>query len=139
MASSIRFSGVSKSDGAELFRIEPEWWVQSELGRHVSFKWISSDDTGSYSDSDADISIDEARILHDQFRPRLKKLIAYNTKCLKSYEKDAGPDAALLAEEYAEYVSELQSHLTALDSAVGRDAEKFSHFHICIFEWDSGL
>ncbi len=88
MASSVRFSGVSKSDGSELFCIEPEWWVISELGRNVSLKWITSDDTGSYSDSDADITIDKARILHDQFRPALKKLIAYNSECLKSYEKD---------------------------------------------------
>ena len=139
MASSIRFSGVSKSDGSELFCIEPEWWVGSELGLNVSFKWSTSDDTGSYSDSDADISIDEARILHNQFRPKLKKLIAYNTKCLKSYMKDTGPYAAQLTEEYAEYVAELQSHLMALDSVVGSDSEKYSHFHVRICEWESGL
>lgn len=139
MASSIMFSGISKSDGTELFRIEPDWWVPSEIGRNVRLKWIRTNDAGSYSDSNANVSIDEARTLHEQFRPRLEGLIEYNTECLDDCRKDTDPGGALLAEEYAEYVSGLKSHLTTLDLAVGRDAEKYSCFQICVFEWDSGL
>ena len=140
MAFSISFSGISKKDGLELFVIEPAWWEISKLEQKVKYLWIESND-GSYSDRDADISIDEARILHKQFKSRLVKDIAYNTECIESERKQKGTRAfsAARLKDYVKHVSKLQSYLTTLDSAVGESAENFSHFHVRVFEWDSGL
>ena len=83
MAFSVRIEGID-AHGSRAFSIEPHWWKIPELGKNVKFNWIRSNDTGSYLDNDADISIDEARILHEQFKPELEKLIAFNIECLES-------------------------------------------------------
>jgi len=136
MAYSLRFTGIG-TDGKELFCIEPSWWTLSELGKHVKLNWITTNETGSYTDKDADISAQEARILHERFRPKLLKLIAYNKSCIKSYKTYAGDHTAVVA-DYIEYVAALMGSIHTLDAAVGSDVDKFSHFHLCIFEWDSG-
>lgn len=69
------------------------------------------------------------------------KDIAYNTECIESARKQKGTRAFSSArlKDYLKHVSKLQSYLTTLDSAVGEGTENFSHFHVRIFEWDSGL
>jgi hypothetical protein len=138
MAYSIRIHGLGR-DGTELLQMEPHWWEISKLSENVQFKWIESNDTGSYSDDDADISIDEARILHEQFRPELLATIAYNLECVESSKMRTDEHAASVLKQYLDYVERLQSALNALDFAVGEGAGDFSHFHICVFEWDSGF
>lgn len=117
MARSIRLTGISKDDGSELLDIEPRWWAIEELDKSVKFRWIESNDTGSYSDLDSDISVDEARTLHEQFKSRAIQ----------------GMFSSLDAQEF------IKTDVHAIDSAVGKDSARFSHFHLCIFEWESGL
>ncbi len=136
MAFSLRFTGIG-TNGKERFRIEPSWWTISGLGKHIKLNWITTNETGSYTDKDADISAQEARILHEQFRPKLLELIAYNKSCIKSYKTDAGDYTADVA-DYKAYVAALKRSLRTIDAAVGADVGKFSHFHLCVFEWDSG-
>ena len=137
MAYSIRLEGMG-ADGSTVFSIGPYWWKISDLGKNIKINWVSSNDTGSYSDEDADISINEARILHEQFKPELEKLIAFNVKLLKSIKTRAEKNAASQIMLYQECITRHQSMMTLLDSAVGNEARNVSHFHVCIFEWDSG-
>lgn len=138
MAYGLRFSGIDKKEGKELFQIEPRWWAISEVRGLVANNWVSTNETGSYSDSDMDISLEEARELHEQFKPEILKMIAYNGSCLESYKTRTDSHAKKLVADYSEYVSRLEEKLHTIETALGADANKFSHFHLCIFEWDSG-
>lgn len=60
---------VRQTDGSELLSIEPGWWPIDEMKNYVKFNWVESNETGSYTYLDADISVDEARLLHEQFKP----------------------------------------------------------------------
>lgn len=138
MAYGLRLSGIEKAKGKVLFLIEPNWWTISELGKLVNLNWVKTNKTGSYSDNDADISLDEVRILHEQFKPVLLELIAYNTGCLETCKKDNDKHAAARLEGYTRYVSQLNGELQTIEAALGEYADKYAHFHLCIYEWDSG-
>ena len=129
MAYSIRLTGVGK-DGSTLLHIEPHWWEINELGKNVKLTWIKSMNADVYNDDDADISPDELRILHKQFKPNLQKEIDFKSSLGDKNDADC---------PYAKYVAELQSHLQLIDDALGKDASKYSRFHVCVFEWESGL
>ena len=137
MAYSIRFSGIGK-DGKKTFWIEPHWWVISEMTRAITPNWVVSNKTGSYQDEDADISLDEARKLHQLFKPELLRLIAFNTECVESEKKRTGEYASIRLADYTKCVKQLNTELELIESALGKDAGSFSHFHVCIFEWESG-
>jgi hypothetical protein len=138
MAFSVRIDGFGRN-GKELLSMEPHWWDIAKLGERVNFNWITSNDTGSYRDEDADISIDEAHILHDQFKPELLRLIADARKSVEWYKNSADGKASTALKEYSDYLEKLQSSLNTLDNAVGEGAGDFSHFHVCVFEWESGF
>lgn len=138
MAKSIRFSGFSKSDGSRLFSIEPDWWSVTNLQKSVKLNWASSNVTGSYRDDDADISVEEARVLHEQFKPEILGKIAYNVNCMDAEKLRHDESASTRLAGYTEYVAQLKAELGLIEAAVGEDASKFSHFHICVFEWESG-
>lgn len=138
MAFSIRLTGIAK-DGSELFCIEPHWWSIAELHKNIKPKWTVTNDTGSYEDQDTDISIEEARILHEQFKPVLLDLIDFNSKCVESEKTSTDQYAALRLKEYVDYVAALHSHLQTIEAAIGANSAATSHFHLCIFEWESGL
>ena len=67
MAESILLTGFEK-DGSKQFELEPGWWRISELNNLVKIHWVESNETGSYRDLDADISVNDARQLHEQFK-----------------------------------------------------------------------
>jgi hypothetical protein len=138
MAYSIRFTGIGR-DNVERFCIEPDWWEVSELGKHVNLKWTLTNDTGSYVDKDADVSTAEARILHEQFKHRLLEKIAYNSRCVEAEMGRSDQYASSRLAGYVEYVTALKAALQTMDLAVGDGSADFSHFHVCVFEWDSGL
>lgn len=138
MAHDLQLSGIGKANGKALFRIEPNWWTISELGKLVKLNWVKTNKTGSYSDNDADICADEVRILHEHFKPILLERIAYNVGCLETCKKDTDKHAAARVAGYTRYVSQLNKELQTIEAALGEDADKFAHFHLCIFEWDSG-
>ncbi len=138
MAHDLQLSGIGRANGKAPFRIESNWWTISDLGKLVKLNWVKSNKTGSYSDDDADISADEVRILHEHFKPVLLERIAFNVGCLESYKKDTDKHAAARVEDYTRYVSRLKEELQTIEAALGEDAGKFAHFHLCVFEWDSG-
>ena len=114
MAFSVRVKGISK-DGGVLFTLEPLWWDANELKRADRF--VVTNDTGSYSDYDADFSIEETRTLHEKFREATVSGI-YGVEGWKS---------------------RIQPMMEVLDNALQAGSEKYSHFHVTIFEWESGL
>lgn len=138
MAYGLRLSGIGKKAAKELFRIEPTWWKISEVRELVAQDWITTNQTGSYSDDHVDISLDEARKLHERFKPEILKTIAYNVSCLKSHKTSTSEHAPKLVEDYSEYLSQLEEELYSIEAALGSDADNFAHFQLCIFEWDSG-
>ena len=138
MAYSVRFTGISKKDGSDLFRIEPSWWTVGEVKELLTCDWIVSNDTGSYFDDDADISFDQARGLHAHFAPTVFELIAYNEDCIRSERLRSDDSAASRLESYEKYVAELKAEFDSIAAAVSDEGKLFSHFHVCIFEWESG-
>ena len=138
MAYSIRFSGVSKADGTESFHFEPDWWSVDEVRKCTQFKWVETNDTGSYTDEDADISADEASQLFNKFKRHILKEIEYNAHCVESYKKDTDQYAAIRVNDHEKHLASLKAELETIQSALGVDRGKFSHFHVRIFEWESG-
>lgn len=138
MAYSIRFTGFSKKDSSQLLNIEPSWWSVDELKKTTKFNWIVSNETGSYRDEDADISVEQAHALHAKFAPVALDRIAYNEDCIRSERLKSDDGAASRLASYVNYVAELKAEFDSIEAAVGVDSNLFSHFHICIFEWESG-
>lgn len=138
MAYSVRFTGFSKSDGSELLNIEPNWWSVGDIKKYLTCNWKVSNDTGSYRDEDTDISAEQARMLHMQFAPIALDRIAYNEDCVRSERLKSDDNAAVRLAMYVKYVAELKAEFDSIESAVDADSGLFSHFHVCIFEWDSG-
>lgn len=138
MASTIRFSGISKSDGSKVFCIEPDWWDDAEFQSSTNFHWIETNETGSYVDRDVDISADEAQKLHDHFRQKLVEKIAYNMRCRDAEKLRTDQYASKRLADYALYAELLQTNLDSIDSALGVNAADFSHFHLTISQWESG-
>lgn len=138
MAYSVRFTGFSKSDGSELLNIEPSWWSVGDLKKYLTCKWKVSNDTGSYRDEDADILIDQARMLHQKFAPIALDRITFNENCIRSERLKSDEYAAIRLADYVKCVAEQKAEFDSIDLAVGADSDQFSHFHVCIFEWESG-
>ncbi len=141
MADSIRLSGFGKDKKEKFCFEDPCGWVVAEVrkaSKHWAQRWVITN-TASYRDADADISLDEARKLHRLFKPKLLWDIEYNTECMESYKTSTLKHAAKLLADYTKYVEQLNAELETIESALGKDAGSFSHFHICIFEWDSGM
>jgi hypothetical protein len=139
MAYSVRFTGFRKSDGSEIFILEPSWWTEKEVKKLLTCRWIVSNDTGSYRDEDADISVEQARALHAHFAPAALHQIAFNEDCVRAIRLDTDENAASRLATYVNCVSALKREFDSVETAVGADCDQYSHFHVCIFEWESGL
>ena len=105
MAVSIRIWGVAK-DGATRFSIDPVYWWNTDVCKDKRF--TRTNDTGSYDDFDADLSIEEFKVLHERY----KKEDARGT---------------------------WKDEIAILDKAVYEEADQYSHIHVCVYEWDSGM
>ena len=138
MAYSLRITGIG-TDGTETLRMEPHWWDISKLGEHVKLRWVTTNATGSYSDDAADVAAGDCRKLHELFRPALLEKIASNEECIQANKPDTEEFSRERLSMYEEYGAELESTLQTLDLAFGSEAGKFAGFHLCLFEWDSGL
>ena len=114
MAFSVRITGISRETGEAMFELEPSWWDTAVLMRDHRF--IQSEQTRGYQDYDADLSVDETRSLHEQFLPK----------------------ATAGAFGHCGWPEIIQRQVAALNAALRADDE-FSHFHISVFEWESGL
>ena len=113
MAYSVRVKGISK-DQRPILIIEPPWWDADELMKDNRF--VVSNETGSYFDHDADLSVEEAKDLHSKYRE-------------EAITGLYGGEA---------WQKRIRPMLEELDKAFGLGADKYSHFHVTVFEWESG-
>jgi hypothetical protein len=114
MAFSVRITGYSKATKEPLLEMEPAWWPVDELKNDSRLR---ASDAHGYLDYDADLSVEEARELHERYKPAATQGVY-----------DYGPWQKLI-----------QPMLKELDLALGPWAPEFSHFHVHVFEWESGL
>jgi hypothetical protein len=115
MAFSVIIKGVSKGKRHVLFEVEPPWWDTDQLLDRVQFD--ASNETGSYFDYDADVSLEEMRGIHESFR---------NAATMGVYACD-------------EWQERIQPMIRELDEALYERPDDYAYFHINIFEWESGF
>jgi hypothetical protein len=113
VAFSVKIIGYAGA-GKQIFDMEPPWWDQAELRQDPRMRKTVSD---GYLDYDAELSTQEARDLHEHFRPRATR-------------------GAFADEAWQEII---QPMLRQLDAYLGRKPEHLSHCRIHVFEWESGL
>lgn len=114
MAYSVRITGYSEASKRPTLELEPVWWDPDMLSKDPRFH--ASQDLGC-TDYDADFSVDDARQIHEHFRPAATTGIY----------------------DYEPWQKRIQPMLEELDSAFGERSAEFRRFHICVFEWESGL
>lgn len=95
--------------------MEPPWWPDREIREDPRFQ--ASKTASGYLDYGAELSVEEARKMHERFRPR----------------------ATTGVYEYSGWQEIIQPMLRDLDLVFGPRAHEFSHFHVGVFEWESGL
>ncbi len=115
VAFSVRIIGYSKETQEPSFEMEPPWWPKSDL--MVDPRFRVSNDTGGYLDYDADLSVEEAREMHEQFKPEATRGVY----------------------EYSGWQKLIQPMLKELDLIFVARTHEFSHFRVNVFEWESGL
>ena len=113
MAFSVRVTGYAPA-GEQLFDLEPPWWDQAELRQDPRMRSTVSD---GYLDYDAELSAQEARDLHEHFRPRTARGAFADGDWQDSFSRCCASLMRILGES--------MSHL--------------SHCRIHVFEWESGL
>jgi hypothetical protein len=133
-ASVLRVTGIGK-DGAVLLSMEPHWWDIKKLEERVQLTWLSTSEPG-YNDLDADITLDQAKTLHEQFKPKLLELIETNSEAAESTKHLTENLDPPRENAYAKYVRELRSDLAELDAAFAENSSLYSRFHLLIYEWD---
>ena len=114
MAFSVRFTGYTQGVKSKLLDLEIPWWDVDALREDSRFV-VSNQ--GGYWDYNANLSCEEARALHEQFKPRATRGVY----------------------EYGGWQKIIQPMLKELDSAFALPKSHFSHFHVSVFEWESGL
>lgn len=98
-----------------VLNVEPRWWDADTLTKDPRF--TGSNDTGSYPDWDADLTVEELRELHERYRPKASSGI-YG---FPEWQRRIAPDVA------------------AIDSVLAGEKGELSGFHVLVFTWDSGL
>ena len=115
MAFSVKISGISKETGDIILKMEPPWWNADQLSEDDRF--VVSNDTGSYFDYDANVSVKEMRELHEEFR-------------LAAVTGVYGCDG---------WQKVINPMIQRLDEALYSQPDVYSCFHITVFEWETGL
>jgi hypothetical protein len=110
----VSVSGISKVDGAVLFKLEPVWWPADWLREDSRFKDV--DINLSYKDYFADLSVDELKIMHEQFKPT----------------------ATAGVYKYEGWQERIQPILKELEEAIYDNSDIYAHFRVHVFEWESG-
>jgi hypothetical protein len=114
MAFDVWITGYSGDFKSDTINFELKWWNTDFLKKDKRFihTW-----GGSYSDYVAELSVEEARELHEKFR-------------LEAVSGVYGSDG---------WQEILQPVLNALDNAVSKGEEsKSTHFRVTVAEWESG-
>jgi hypothetical protein len=115
MAISIKISVHTIGAMEAQLHLEPRWWPADELCRDPRFKHTNQ--TGSYGDWDAELSEEEFSELHERYRP----LATGGVWSDPAWQK------------------RIQPQLRILDAVLDGGLGTISCFHVCAFEWDSGL
>jgi hypothetical protein len=114
MAYVLTIRGFSKTDGRELFYVEPFWWKNDEFTKDSRVKEVTDE---GFDDYEANLSAEELRQIHEKFKP---------------YADD---------DWYKTGISQnlIKQRMEALDFVTGEGADQFSHFIAGLYEWDSGM
>jgi hypothetical protein len=96
-------------------RIEPRWWDADEVSRDPRF--VISNDTGSYSDWNADLTDAEFQAMHDHFRSQATVGI---------YQSD-------------DWQRVIRPQLQVIDGVLSGALGSISKVNVTVFEWESGL
>ncbi|MES9883452.1 MAG: hypothetical protein ABW185_21520 [Sedimenticola sp.] len=115
MASSVKITGYSKSNGEVLMEMEPLWWNAKELKNDERF--AVSRKGRLYHDYGANLSLAELQELYDRYKGNTtttQKLL-----CFKLWR--------------------LSLPCKKLYDALNSRSQKYSHFHVKVVEWESGL
>ena len=115
MSYDVMIIGCSK-DGQPLFQLDPVWWWDSdELMEDDRF--TMKQETSSYTDFEADFTLTDMRQLHERFRPAVNEGVFEGEK----------------------WQENIQPVMKALDTALYKQARVYHHFHVTVYEWESGL
>lgn len=114
MAFAVRITGCGDDGAGPAFEMETPWWPARELREDPRFR--ATVDHG-YLDYTADLSRDEARELHERFRPRATQGVY----------------------AFADWQAILRPLVEELDRALGAPDARELRVHVCVFEWESGL
>jgi hypothetical protein len=114
VAFAVRIIGFTDG-GAELtFEMAPPWWPERELREDPRFRASISD---GYLDYDADLSVEETRDLHERFKGRATQGVY----------------------AFASWQAIIQPMIGELDRILAAPVAHRPRFHMCVFEWESGL
>jgi hypothetical protein len=106
---------VKDRSAKPVLNVEPRWWDADALCADPRFKM--SNETGSYYDWSADLTVKEFRDLHEAFRPQATSGVY------------AAPDWQKI----------IQPKIKAMDYALAGAHGKISNIHVQVAEWESGL
>lgn len=95
--------------------VEPRWWNAEELCRDPRF--VESNETGSYFDWEATLSIDEFKMLHERYRHAAQSGLFM----LPDWQRVIGP------------------MIQVLDAALAGGIGTITKIEVSVFEWESGL
>ena len=94
--------------------IEPNWWYTPALCADKRF--VCTNDTGSFFDWTADLSIEEFRELHERFRP-LSLTSVY---------------------QYEAWQVIIRPKMQIIDAVLAGGVGRISHVNVRVYEWESG-
>jgi len=115
MAFDVMITGLAKT-GETLLELNPVPWWDSELLLKDD-RFTVSNETGSYADFDADFTVEAMRELHEYFRP--------------------AATAGVYGEK--EWQKSIRPMMKELDQALYEQADRYAHFHVNVYEWETGL
>lgn len=114
MAYEVEIHGYSK-DGSIVFNMKPSWWSSDRLIRDDRFK--SFEVNRGYLDYGATLSVEEMRILHENFKNDAKTGI-YSS---------------------SEWQKIIKSDIEELDAVLYEKSRDYSKFSVDVNEWESGF
>lgn len=115
MPFSVKITGYSKTDGQTLLEVEPNWWNARDLLHDKRF--IESRKNRVCYNYDADLSLNEARKLHEKYKSNVT--IIHKWLCFK--------------------FRKLSPTCQQLHDALYYRGHNYSHFHVTVSEKESGL
>lgn len=115
MAFDVMITGIAKN-GETLLEVNPVvWWDTDQLMKDDRF--MVSNETGSYDDYDADFTLEDMRDIHEYFLPAATEGV-YGEK---------------------EWQESIQPMMKELDTVLYEQADRYHHYHVLVYEWETGL